>query len=238
MNVRACSRLGYVSNHVWPFFIFYFMKRHSCLSTRFNGPVFGENYLITAKKLLRKCYILWKWCSEITKQPQRKQNFTMTMLNNFTFTGRQVCTEELTSGTKSEKYFSGSSLLSVFYFEGFHLIWFSFWAVHKVRHAIFGQFLSPPPVTLRHTFRDPPKVRHTSRTPDFQKAQYKKPGQKPLVQILSQLLAGVLSGGLLSGRFCLGWFMSVPVLSEYICYIRKLNITLNFMFRILYDNFF
>ena len=29
-------------------------------------------------------------------------------------------------------------------------------AVHKVRHAIFDQFLPPPPVTLRHTSRDPP----------------------------------------------------------------------------------
>src|SRR6218665_563358 len=36
---------------------------------------------------------------------------------------------------------------------------------------------------------------------------------------------GVLSRGLLSGRFCLGWFLSVPVLSEYICHIRKFNIT-------------
>ena len=54
---------------------------------------------------------------------------------------------------------------------------------------------------------------------------------------MSQLFAGVfvrevLSGGLfMSGRFCPGWFLSVPVLSEYISYIRKLNITLNFMFR-------
>src|SRR6218665_1134221 len=49
---------------------------------------------------------------------------------------------------------------------------------------------------------------------------------------------GVLSEGLfMSGRFCPGWILSVPVLSEYICYIRKLNITLNFMFR-MYDNFF
>ena len=38
----------------------------------------------------------------------------------------------------------------------------------------------------------------------------------------------------MSGRFCPGWLLSVPVLSEYICYNRKLNITLNFMFR-MYD---
>ena len=38
----------------------------------------------------------------------------------------------------------------------------------------------------------------------------------------------VFSRGLLSGRVCSGWFLSVPLLSEYICYNRKLNITLNF----------
>src|SRR6218665_3580047 len=48
---------------------------------------------------------------------------------------------------------------------------------------------------------------------------------------------GSLSGGLLSGKFCLGWFLSVPVLSEYICYHRKLNITFNFVFR-MYDKKF
>ena len=77
--------------------------------------------------------------------------------------------------------------------------------------------------------------------PRFLEGLVQKTGQKPLVQILSQLFAGLLSGGLLggllSGRFCLGWFLSVLVLSEYTCYIRKLNITLNFMFR-MYDKKF
>ena len=41
----------------------------------------------------------------------------------------------------------------------------------------------------------------------------------------------------MSGRFCPGWFLSVPLLSEYICYNRKLNITLNFMFHV-YDKKF
>src|SRR6218665_1967706 len=84
-------------------------------------------------------------------------------------------------------------------------------------------FNPPPPVTLRHTSRDsPPKVRHTSRTPHrFLEGLVQKLGQKPLVQILSELFAGVfvrgvLSGSLLSGRFRLGWFLFVPVLSEYI----------------------
>src|SRR6218665_2049663 len=53
---------------------------------------------------------------------------------------------------------------------------------------------------------------------------------------MNELFAGVFVRGfcLLSGRFCPGWFLPVPVLSEYICYVRKLNITLNFMFR-MYD---
>src|SRR6218665_3042648 len=41
---------------------------------------------------------------------------------------------------------------------------------------------------------------------------------------------GVCQQGLLSGRFYLGWFLSFPPSAEYICYIRKLNIALNFMF--------
>src|SRR6218665_908052 len=48
---------------------------------------------------------------------------------------------------------------------------------------------------------------------------------------------GVCQGSLLPGRFCPGWLLSVLVPSEYICYIRKLNMTLNFMFR-MYDKKF
>src|SRR6218665_3104689 len=117
-------------------------------------------------------------------------------------------------------------------------------AVHKVRHAIFGQFLPPPPVTLRHTSRDSPRkyVTHLGPPPIFKSPSTKNPDKSPLVQIPSQLFArvfvrGVLSEGLLSGRFCPRWFLFVPVLSEYICYNRKLNITLNFMFR-MYDKTF
>src|SRR6218665_3234347 len=43
-------------------------------------------------------------------------------------------------------------------------------------------------------------------------------------------LFGGLSGGILSERFCPGCFLSVPHLSEYIRYNRKLNITFNFRF--------
>src|SRR6218665_1589999 len=102
-----------------------------------------------------------------------------------------------------------------------------------------ANFTPPPPLTLRHTSRDPPKVRHTSRTPRFlegivQNTQTKAPLYKCCLNCSRGFLSGVLSGGLLSGRFCPGWFLSVPVLSEYICYNRKLNITLNSMFR-MYD---
>src|SRR6218665_1320467 len=56
---------------------------------------------------------------------------------------------------------------------------------------------------------------HIPVPPIFSRPSTRKPGQKPSVQILSQLFTGlfspgVLSGGLLSGRFCLGWFLSVP----------------------------
>src|SRR6218665_1555809 len=42
-------------------------------------------------------------------------------------------------------------------------------AVHKVRHAIFGQFFPPPPVTLCHTSRDPLRkyVTHLGPLPRF-----------------------------------------------------------------------
>src|SRR6218665_3266231 len=50
-------------------------------------------------------------------------------------------------------------------------------------------------------------------------------------------LFGGLSGGFLSERFCPGWFLSVPLLSEYIRYNRKLNITFNFRFH-MYEMFF
>ena|SRR6218665_1185913 len=68
-----------------------------------------------------------------------------------------------------------------------------------------------PPVTLYQTSRNSPKVRHTSRTPrSFLVGLVQKYRTKPPVQILSQLFVGVLSGDLLSGRFCPEWFLSVP----------------------------
>ena len=78
-------------------------------------------------------------------------------------------------------------------------------SVHKVRHAIFGQFFPPSPCHTSSHIPGPPKVRHTFRTPRFLVDLVQKPGQKPPLQILSQLFAGVFVRG-----FCPEWFLSVP----------------------------
>src|SRR6218665_2749257 len=76
-------------------------------------------------------------------------------------------------------------------------------AVHKVRHAIFDQFLpSPPPVTLCHTTRNPPEsTSHISDPQIFNRPSIKKPGQKPPVQFLSQLYTGLFVRGFVRGSF-------------------------------------
>src|SRR6218665_1165033 len=73
----------------------------------------------------------------------------------------------------------------------------------------------PPPVTLCHTSRDPPQVCNTSRNPPFlvilvQKTWTKVPCTNSLSIVHGAFVRGVLSEGLLSGRFCPGWFLSVP----------------------------
>src|SRR6218665_2551043 len=83
-------------------------------------------------------------------------------------------------------------------------------AVHKVHHTIFGQFLPPlPPVTLRHTSRDPPKVHHTSRTPPrfleglVQKTRTKGPCTNSVLIVRGGFCQGVFSlEGFVQGGFC------------------------------------
>src|SRR6218665_1929646 len=112
-------------------------------------------------------------------------------------------------------------------------------AVHKVRHAIFGQFLPPPPVTLCHTSRDPQKsTSHISDPPFFSRPSRKIRTEAPCTNSLSIVREVFVRGGL-SGVFCLegfvrGGFCPFLLLSQYICYKIKLNITLNFMFN-MYD---
>src|SRR6218665_3969633 len=83
--------------------------------------------------------------------------------------------------------------------------------------------------------RTPPKsTSHISDPPIFSRPSTKNPGKSPLYKFSLNCSRGFCPGGfvrdLLPGRFCPGWLLSVPpLLSEYICYNRKLNITLNFM---------
>src|SRR6218665_2696608 len=69
--------------------------------------------------------------------------------------------------------------------------------------------------TLSHIPGPPRKyVTHFGPPSRFLVGLVQKPGQKPPVQILSivhgPFCPGGLSWGLLSGKFCPGWFLSVP----------------------------
>src|SRR6218665_125150 len=76
-------------------------------------------------------------------------------------------------------------------------------AVHKVRHAIFGQFF--PPLPLSHFVTHPgtpPKVRHTSRTlPIFSRPSTTKPDKSPLYKFSLNCSQGFLSRGSVRGSF-------------------------------------
>jgi|SRR6218665_3296675 len=104
----------------------------------------------------------------------------------------------------------------------------SFWAVHKVHHAIFGQF-DFPCHALSHISGPPTKkVRDTSRIPpNFNRPSTKNPDKIPLYKFSLNCSRGFLSGGFV---FCLkgfvrGAFCPFPLLSECMFYNRKLNIT-------------
>src|SRR6218665_1482849 len=99
----------------------------------------------------------------------------------------------------------------------------------------FWPILTPLPLSHVVTHPGtPPKVRHTSRTPSpiFSRPSTKIPDKSPLYKFSLNCSQGFLSGGFVRGGFCL-----FPLLSEYICYNRKLNIALNFMFH-MYDKIF
>ena len=104
-------------------------------------------------------------------------------------------------------------------------------AVHRSMSRYFWPILTPPPpVTLCHTFRDPPEsTTHISDPPIFSRPSTKTPHNGPLYKFYLNCSRRFLSGGFVRVGFC-----PFPLLSQYICYNRKLNITLNFMFHI-YD---
>src|SRR6218665_107560 len=92
----------------------------------------------------------------------------------------------------------------------------------------------PPPVILCHTSRDPPKVRHTSRTPRFFEGLVQKTRTKaPCTNSLS-----IVRRGLCPGIFCLkgfvrGGFCPFPLLSEYIDLLQQ-KVKHHFRFHVSY----
>ena len=103
-----------------------------------------------------------------------------------------------------------------------------------MRHAIFGQFLLPLPChTLSHIPGTPRKYVTHLGPPIFSRPSTKNPDKSPL------LFAGIFVRGVCHGVFSLEGFVPCgfcpfPLLSEYICCNRTVNITLNFMFH-MYD---
>jgi len=111
--------------------------------------------------------------------------------------------------------------------------WIPLWPTWGPSIKYVMLFLDNFDPSLCHTSQDFPKVCHTSRTPRFLVGLVKNNGQKPSVQILSVVRGGLVRG-FCQGVLCLEGFCPFPLLSEYICYKRKLNITLNFKFH-MYD---
>ena len=76
-----------------------------------------------------------------------------------------------------------------------------------------ANFDPPSPChTLSHIPRPPKIVRHTSWTPSpiFSRPSTKSPDKSPLYKFSLNCSRGFLSWGLLSGRFCPGWVLSIP----------------------------
>src|SRR6218665_3280409 len=87
------------------------------------------------------------------------------------------------------------------------LILANFGLCHTLSHVP-----GPPPKSTSH-ISDPPPI--------FSRPSSKNPDKSPLYKFSLNCLQGVLSGSLLSGRFCLGWFLSFPLLSEYIDLLQQ-----------------
>src|SRR6218665_4035570 len=93
-------------------------------------------------------------------------------------------------------------------------------------------FLAPLPLSHFVTHPGTPRkyVPHLGPPPPiFSRPSTKILDKSPLYKFCLNCSRRFLSRG-----FCPGWFLSVFLLSQYICYNKKLNITLNFMFH-MYD---
>src|SRR6218665_3589657 len=107
----------------------------------------------------------------------------------------------------------------------------------------FLPILTPSPChTLSH-IPGPPKVRHTSRTPPrvlvglVRKTRTKAPCTNSLLIVHGGFCPGFCPGVVCLEGFVPRGFCPFPLLSQYICYNRKVNITLNFMFHMYDKNF-
>src|SRR6218665_1291663 len=89
------------------------------------------------------------------------------------------------------------------------------------------------PLRLSHFVTHPgtlPKsTSHISDPQSFSRPSTKNPDKTPMYKFSLNCSRGFCPGGFVRGGFC-----PFPLLSEYICYNRKVNITLNFMFH-MYD---
>src|SRR6218665_537186 len=75
-------------------------------------------------------------------------------------------------------------------------------AVHKVRHAIFDQFLPLSPVTLCHTSRDPPEsTSHISDPPFLEGLVQKTRTKAPCTNSVSIVRGGFCPGSFVRGSF-------------------------------------
>src|SRR6218665_3672587 len=90
--------------------------------------------------------------------------------------------------------------------------WTSVGTVHKVAYVrLFSANFDPLPL-LHFVTHDgtPQSTSHISDPPDFSRPSTKNLDKSPLYKFSLNSSRGFLSGGLLSGRFCPGWFLSVP----------------------------
>src|SRR6218665_4189074 len=93
----------------------------------------------------------------------------------------------------------------------------------------FVNFDLPLSHFVTHPRTRPKSMSHISDPPIFSRPSTKNPDKSPLYKF-SQLFGRAF----VRGSFVRGGFCPYPLLSEYICYNRKLKITLNFMFH-MYD---
>src|SRR6218665_3467280 len=106
------------------------------------------------------------------------------------------------------------------------------WRIQIMGHPLsmsryFWPILTPLPLLhfVTHPGRSgpPESTSHISDAPIFSRPSTNIPDKSPLYKFYLNC----------SRRFCPGWFCPFPLLSQYICYNRKLNITLNFMFHMI-----